>query len=159
MSRRFPSGTATANVIRTLFGVPRELPRQVVAEVEQAAGGPAARQLLPTLQPAAQHAAPGTPRTPTTPHLERGRSGGVDRGHMPSPTGGKLSGRRFSTDDIPFLDLRSAASLARADTASMLPTSHMPSGANPDLMHDARATLRRSTQAKNVTRQSPVTGL
>ena len=129
--RRFPSGTATANVIRTLFGVPRELPRQVVAEVEQAASTPVAgaRQLLPTHQPAAQHAAPGTPRTPTTPQLERGRSGGADRGRAtPSPTGGKLSGRRFSTDDIPFLDLRSAASLARADTASMLPSSRIASG-------------------------------
>ena len=135
---RFPSGTATANVIRTLFGVPRELPRQVVAEVEQAASAPA-RQLLPTtLQPAAQQ--PGTPRTPTTPQLERGRSGGVDRGRAtPSPTGGgKLSGRRFSTDDIPFLDLRSAASLARADTASMLPSSHTPSRASFLLGHRLR---------------------
>ena len=53
----------------------------------------------------------------------------------PSPTGEKLSGRQFSTDDIPFLDLRSAASLARADTASLLPSGlRMPSGATVNLL-------------------------
>jgi hypothetical protein len=120
---RFPSGTATANVIRTLFGIPPELPRQAVAEVEQAASarGPAVWQRPAlTAQPALPPAAPGTPTTPATPTVDGRHRSGLDRVRT-SPSE-KLSGRRFSTDDIPFLDLRSAASLARADTASVLPS-------------------------------------
>lgn len=121
---RFPSGTATANVIRTLFGIPPDAAAAEVAAVERRPGDPAAA--------AAGVGADAYPRRASAQcdSWGRGRGGGVAGGAAPGDDTGSpllevaLSRRRSNVADTPYLSLRCAQSLARADTSMTLGDSY-----------------------------------
>lgn len=114
---RFPSGTATANVIRTLFGIQ---PDAVPAEVPLAE--PSIRAPPPT---APLRAVCITAPTPTQRGaLIRSTSlrGGLQAGWAAGmPREARSMSRRCSNvEDTPYLDLKSAQELARADSSMTL---------------------------------------
>ena len=119
---RFPSGTATANVIRTLFGIPPDADPAAVADAEHVPG-----EAVATPQPVRTRPLRGALAAVHQPGTRRA-SGALDS--LPGTPREKLSRRCSRAEDIPYLDLRSAASLARADTSMTLATARLGSEAD-----------------------------